>query len=165
VGREGWMAIDEEYLKHLLEVEYEHSQQAIDKFDDYRARLKGWMITATAGVATVGFSTHIPAVFWAGALMIAFFGLSELYYIDIQEDAISRNRELAKLLDLLLRSGLKPDHESYEFGLGKVFRGGRMMKIDDVKSWVLYRTFNPFLYVGLLALMIIAAVAVTVSRN
>jgi hypothetical protein len=38
---------DLDYLKHLLELEYEHSRSAIDKFDDYRARLKGWMITAT----------------------------------------------------------------------------------------------------------------------
>lgn len=159
------MAIDDGYLKHLLEVEYEHSQQAIDKFDEYRARLKGWMITATAGIATVGFSTHNPAIFWSGVLMIIFFGLSELYYIDIQEDAISRNRQLANLLDQLLKFGLNPEHEVYEFGLGKFFRGGRMLKLNRVKSWVLYRTFNPFLYGGLLALMIIASITVTVSHQ
>lgn len=97
--------MDEGYLKHLLEIEYEHSQRAIDKFDEYRARLKGWMITASAGVATVGFTVRNPAIFWAGALMILFFGLSEMYYIDIQEDAITRNRELERLLDRLLKSG------------------------------------------------------------
>lgn len=159
------MIIDEEYLKHLLEVEYEHSQQAIDKFDEYRARLKGWMITAAAGVATVGFSAHSPEIFWVGGLMIVFFGLSEMYYIDIQEDAMARNRELARLLDLLLKFGLKPEHEAYEFGLGKFFGGGRMLRLKYVKSWVLYRTFNPFLYGGLFSLMVIAAIAVTVSRR
>jgi hypothetical protein len=82
--------------------------------------------------------------------MILFFGLSELYYIDIQEDAITRNRELEVLLDQLLKSGVNSDHDAYEFGLGKVFGGGRMLKLDNVKSWVLYRTFNPFLYGGLL---------------
>lgn len=159
------MGMDEEYLKHLLEIEYEHSQQAIDKFDDYRGRLKGWMITAAAGVATVGFSTHNSAVFWSGGLMIVFFGLSEMYYIDIQEDAIARNCELARLLDQILKFGVKPEHEAYEFGLGKFFGGGRMLKMKNVKSWVLYRTFNPFLYGGLLGLMIIAAIAVTVSHK
>jgi hypothetical protein len=159
------MVIDDDYLKHLLEVEYEHSQQAIDKFDDYRGRLKKWMITAVAGVATVDFSTHSPEIFWSGTVMILFFGLSEMYYIDIQEDAMARNRELAKLLDLLLKFGLKPEHEAYEFGLGKFFRGGRSLKLRNVKSWVLYRTFNPFLYGGLLSLMIVAAIAVKISSR
>jgi hypothetical protein len=127
--------------------------------------LKGWIITAAAGVATFGFSTHSPAIFWSGGLMIIFFWLSELYYIDIQEDAIARNRELAKLLDQLLKFGLRPEHETYEFGIGKFFRGGRMLKLQNVKSWVLYRTFNPILYGGLLVLMITAAIAVTVFRK
>jgi hypothetical protein len=159
------MALDKEYLKHLLELEYEHSQRAIDKFDEYRARLKGWMITSAAGVAAVGFSVHSPAIFWAGGLMILCFGLSEMYYIDIQEDAITRNRELERLLDQLLKSGVKSEHEAYEFGLGKVFGGGRMLKLKNVRSWVLYRTFNPILYVGLLCLMIIAAITVRTSGN
>lgn len=159
------MAIDEDYLRHLLELEYEHSQVAIDKFDEYRARLKGWMITAAAGVATVGFSVHRSAIFWAGGLMIAFFALSEMYYIDIQEDVTMRNRELARLLDRLLKSGLTPEHEAYEFGLGKIFGGGRMLKLKDVRSWILYRTFNPFLYGGLFTLMIIPAIAIVISGN
>jgi|ERR1700733_1641891 len=157
--------MDEEYLKHLLEIEYEHSQRAIDKFDEYRARLKGWMITAAAGVATVGFTVRNPAIFWAGALMILFFGLSEMYYIDIQEDAITRNRELERLLEGLLKSGVGPGHEAYEFGLGKIFGGGRMLNLKDVRSWVLYRTFNPFLYGALLCLMIVAAVTVTAVKK
>jgi hypothetical protein len=159
------MAIDDDYLKHLLELEYEHSVRAIDKFDEYRARMKGWMITAAAGVATVGFSVRSPEVFWAGGLMIFFFALSELYYIDIQEDAITRSRELEKLIDHLLRSGINPEHNVYEFGLGKVFGGGRMLKIKDIKSWILYRTFNPILYCGLLSLMIAAAIALMASTG
>jgi hypothetical protein len=159
----GWMALDEEYLKHLLELEYEHSQRAIDKFDEYRARLKGWMITGAAGIAAVAFSAHNSSIFWAGALMIIFFGLSEMYYIDIQEDAIARNRELERLLDSLLKSGVKPEHEAYQFGLGKVFGGGRMLKPKNVISWMFYRTFNPFLYGSLLGLMIVAAIIVPAS--
>ena len=159
------MATDEDYLKHLLELEYEHSVRAIDKFDEYRARLKGWMITAAAGVAAVGFSVRSPEIFWAGGLMIFFFALSELYYIDIQEDAITRSRELEKLIDRLLRSGMKPEHDAYEFGLGKVFGGGRIPKMKNLKSWVLYRTFNPFLYCGLLGLMIAAATALMTGRG
>lgn len=154
--------MDEEYLKHLLEVEYEHSQQAIDKFDEYRARLKGWMITAATGVATFGFSARSAAIFWTGGLMIFFFGLSEMYFIDIQGDAEARNRELAKLLGQLLKSGPGPEHETYEFGLGKFFGGGRMLKLSDIRSWVLYRTFNPFLYGGILVLMIATAITFTV---
>ena len=158
------MAMDEEYLKHLLELEYEHSRMAIDKFDDYRARLKGWMITASAGVATVGFTVHNAVIFWAGGLMILSFGLSEMYYIDIQEDAIARNRELEKLIDQLLKAGPGPDHVAYKFGLGKVFGGGRMLKLENVKSWVLYRTFNPFLYGTLFGLMVIAAITITATK-
>jgi hypothetical protein len=135
--------MDEEYLKHLLELEYEHSQRAIDKFDEYRARLKGWMITAAAGVATVGFTVRSPEIFWAGGLMILFFGLSEMYYIDIQEDAIARNRELEKLLDRLLKSGVKPEHEAYEFGLGKVFGGGRMLKTKESQVLGIVQDLQP----------------------
>lgn len=156
--------MDEEYLKHLLELEYEHSRMAIDKFDEYRARLKGWMITAAAGVATVGFSVHNPAVFWAGALMIIAFGLSEMYYIDIQEEAVARNRELENLIDQLLKSGPGPEHAAYKFGLGKIFGGGRMLKLENVRSWALYRTFNPFLYGALFGLMFITAIVVTVTK-
>ena len=77
------MTVNEDYLKHLLELEYEHSQRSIENFDEYRARLKGWMITAAAGVATVGFSVRSSAIFWAGGLMIFFFGLSGMYYIKL----------------------------------------------------------------------------------
>jgi len=97
--------------------------------------------------------------------MIFFFALSELYYIDIQEDAIMRSRELEKLIDQLLRSGIKPEHHAYEFGLGKVFGGGRMPKVKDLRSWILYRTFNPILYCGLLGLMTTAAVALMTSTG
>lgn len=156
--------MDEEYLKHLLELEYEHSQRAIDKFDEYRARLKGWMITVAAGIASIGFTVHNAVIFWAGGLMIFFFGLSEIYYIDIQEDAIDRNRELENLIDQLLKSGPGPEHEAYKFGLGKIFGGGRMLKLKNVRSWVLYRTFNPFLYGGLFILMIAAAIVITATK-
>src|ERR1700685_2840617 len=70
------MPLDDEYLKHLLELEYEHSQRVIDKFDEYRARFKDWMITAAAGIAAVAFSSHNSSIFWAGALMVIFFGLA-----------------------------------------------------------------------------------------
>jgi hypothetical protein len=49
------------------------------------------------------------------------------------------------------------------FGLGKIFGGGRMLKLKDVLSWMLYRTFNPFLYGGLFGLMIVAALVVPSS--
>jgi hypothetical protein len=123
------------------------------------------MITATARIAAIEFTTHNPAVFWSGALMTVFFALSEMYYIDIQEDAIARSRELAKLLERLLKFGLKSEHEAYEFGLGKVFGGGHTLKLENVRSWLLYRTFNPFLYGGVLGLIIIAAIAVTISSK
>jgi hypothetical protein len=151
------MARDVEYLKHLLELEYEHSRSAIDKFDNYRATLKGWLITASAGIAAVAFSAHNSSVFWAGGLMVALFGSAELLYIDIQEDAISRNRELENLLDSLSRGAIGPEHEAYRFGLGKVFGGGRLPKLKSIYSWIGYRTFNPILYGSLFLLMLTAA--------
>jgi hypothetical protein len=151
------MARDADYLKHLLELDYEHARSAVDKFDDYRARLKGWMITASAGVAAVAFSARTSSVFWAGALMVVLFGLSELLYIDIQEDAISRSRELEGLLDSLSRGATGPEHEAYSFGLGEVFGGGRLLKLKSVRSWIGYRTFNPMLYGSLLFIMLAAA--------
>jgi hypothetical protein len=157
------MARDIDYLKHLLELEYDHSQKAIDKFDEYRARLKSWMITGAAGITAVAFSSHNPSIFWAGGLMVLFFGLSEMSYIDIQEDAIARNRELEKLLDSLSRDEVGPEHDAYQFGLGKVFGGGRMLKPKNVLSWLTYRTFNPFLYGSLLGLMIVAALVAPAS--
>ena len=54
----------------LLELEYDYSQKAIDKFDEYRARLKSWMITAAAGITAVAFSAHSSLIFGAGALMV-----------------------------------------------------------------------------------------------
>ena len=158
------MARDIDDLKHLLELEYDYSQKAIDKFDEYRARLKSWMITGAAGITAVAFSAHNSLIFWAGGLMVLFFGLSEMFYIDIQEDAIARNRELGKLLDLLSRSEIGPEHDAYQFGLGRVFFGrGRLLKSKNILTWLSYRTFNPFLYGGLLCLMILAALVAPVS--
>jgi hypothetical protein len=145
------MARDVSDLKHLLELEYAYTQQAIDKFDEYRARLKSWLITSAAGLTGVAFSSHNSSIFWAGALMVLFFGVSEMYYIDIQEDVITRNRELEKLLDLASLGEIGPEHEAYNFGLGKIFGGGRWMKPKDIARWLVYRTFNPFLYGGLFA--------------
>jgi hypothetical protein len=106
------LARDKDYLKHLLELEYGLSQEAIDKFDEYRARLKSWMITGSAGIAAVAFSSHTSSVFWAGAVMILLFGIAEMYYVDIQEDAIDRNRELDALIDSLSRGNIGPEHEN-----------------------------------------------------
>lgn len=150
------MARDQEYLKHLLELEYGLVQQSIDKFDDYRARLKSWMITGVAGIAAVAFSSGNSSVFWSGVMLVIFFGVAEMYYIDIQEDVIGRSRELDALIDSLSRGEAGPDHDQYVFGLGKVFRGGRMLNPRKVLSWMGYRTFNPFLYGGILFLMILA---------
>lgn len=136
-GWEGQMARDIDDLKHLLELEYDYSQKAIDKFDEYRARLKSWMITAAAGITAVAFSAHNSLIFWAGALMVLFFGLSEMSYVDIQEDVIARNRELEKLLDSLSRSEIGPEHDGYQFGLGKVFfRSSRVLRPKNVLTWL-----------------------------
>jgi hypothetical protein len=145
-------------LERLLELEYGYSQTAIDKFDEYRARLKGWMITSAAGIAAVAFSAHNSLLFWAGALIVLGFGVAEMAYIDIQEDAITRNRELADLLDSLSRGQAGPEHETYHFGLGKVFGGGRMLSPKKVLVWSGYRTFNPILYGGIFSLMVVAAI-------
>lgn len=51
-----------------------------------------------------------------------------MYYIDIQEDAIDRNRELDALIDSLSRGSVGPEHEEYVFGLGKIFGGGRILR-------------------------------------
>jgi hypothetical protein len=156
------MSRDRDYLKHLLELEYEHSRLAIDKFDDYRARLKGWMITASAGIAAVAYSAHTTSIFWAGGVMVVLFELSELLYIDIQEEAIARNRELVALLDSLSRDLIGPEHEAYRFGLGKVFGGGRLLRLASIRSWIGYRAFNPLLYGSLIFLMLAAALVAPV---
>src|ERR1035441_982903 len=157
------MPRDIDDLKHLLELEYDYTQTAIDKFDEYRARLKSWMITSAAGITAVAFSTHDSSIFWAGGLMVLLFGLAEMSYIDIQEDVSARNRELEKLLDSLSRAQVGPEHDAYQFGLCKVFRAGRMLKPKKVLSWLKYRTFNPFLYGGLLCLMTAAAIVAPTS--
>lgn len=145
-------------LERLLELEYGYSQTAIDKFDEYRARLKGWMITSAAGIAAVAFSAHNSLLFWTGAVIVIFFGVAEMAYIDIQEDAITRNCELGDLLDSLSRGQLGPEHQAYHFGLGRVFGGGRMLKPKKFLHWLGYRTFNPVLYGGIFGLMIAAAI-------
>ena len=89
--------------------------------------------------------------------MVMLFGLAELLYIDIQEDAITRNRELENLLDSLSRDAIGAEHEDYKFGLGRVFGGGRLLKPMKAISWIGYRTFNPILYGSLLVLMLAAA--------
>ena len=147
------MARDPEYLKHLLEIEYGLSQESIDKFDDYRARLKGWMITGAAGVTAVAVSSRTSEVFWADVLLTVFFAVSEMYYIDIQEDVMRRNRELDSLIDSMSRGELGPEHEEYVFGLGKAFGPGRWVKLRNTVKWAGYRTFSPALYLGLLILM------------
>jgi hypothetical protein len=152
------MSRNKEDLMHLLELDYSYSQQAIENFDEFRARLKSWMITAAAGISAVAFSAHSPAVFWAGALMVVFFASSEMYYIDIQEEVIARSRQLEQLIDSLSRDQMGPQHEEYRFGFGKIFRGGKIPKPRDVMHWLAYRTFNPLLYGGLLSLMILAAI-------
>ena len=79
------------------------------------------MITGAAGITAVAFSAHTSSIFWAGGLMVLFFGLAEMSYIDIQENAITRNRELEKLPDSLSRSQAGPEHDAYQFGIGEVF--------------------------------------------
>lgn len=118
----------------------------------------------TSGITAVAFSAHNSLIFWAGGLMVLFFGLSEMSYVDIQEDVMVRNRELEKLLDSLSRSEIGPEHHAYQFGLGKVFFGsGRMLRPRNALTWLSYRTFNPFLYGSLLCLMILAVFVAPVS--
>ena len=88
-----------------------------------------------------------------------------MYYIDIQEDVVARSRELDSLIDSLSRGQVGPEHDAYQFGLAKVFGGGRMLRLGNVLHWLKYRTFNPFLYGGAFSLMIAAVLIAPVSRK
>lgn len=158
------MARDIEYLKHLLELEYDYSEKAIDKFDEIRARLKGWMVTGATGVTAAAFAVRDSSVFWAGVVMVVLFAFSELSYIDIQEDVISRGRQLDELIDALSRGEVTPEHEIYRFGIAKVFGGGRLPDPKRVFGWLMYRTFNPFLYGAVFLLMVTAALVAPMPK-
>jgi hypothetical protein len=156
--------MDKEYLRHLVELEYGICQGCIVKFDDYRAQLKSWMVTGVAALTAAAFGVRSSAIFLAGILMVLMFALAEMHYIDIQDDVITRSKELEVLLGLLVREGVHADLEKYDFGIGKVFKGGRVLKPREVAHWCCYRTFNPFLYGGALMLMVLAAAFAPVGR-
>jgi hypothetical protein len=104
-----------------------------------------------------------PAI---AALLVILFGVSGLCYIDIQEDAMARNRELAELLDSLSRDELGQEHEAYRFGLGQVFgRGVGFPPLRTVRHWLGGRMFNPFLYGTVLCLMMAVALLFPLYGN
>ncbi len=156
------MSSPRDVLMEVLMVDYENCRQSIDKFDEYRARLKSWMITTTAGLVAVSFSSKEYIILWFGLAIVPLFALSEFYYLDIQEDVIERSAYLEPLIDSLRRAGPGPEHEAYKFGIRDVFGGGRRLKISKVARWALYRTFNPFLYGGLLLVILVMAILATI---
>jgi hypothetical protein len=151
------MARDSEHLRHLLELEYEYAEKAVDKFDEFRARLKSWVLTGATGITAAAFAVRDSRVFWAGVLMVILFAISELSYIDIQEDAAARSRELDALIDALSRGEPGPEHEAYRFGIGKAFDRVGLPHPQRAFRWLTYRTFNPVLYGTVFILMVLGA--------
>jgi hypothetical protein len=113
------------------------------------------MITGAAGITAAAFSVRNPSVFWAGILLVVLFAAAELYYIDIQEVVIDRNRDLDKLIDSLSRGPVKPEHNQYVFGLGKTFSKAPRRSLTEVLKWMRSRTFNSILYGGILVMMLL----------
>jgi len=148
----------------LLKVEHQQVQDKVNRYDEDRGRLKGWMITISAGLTALSLSAKQWPLLLLVLLATLLFALAELALIDIQEDVSARGAELEHLIDVLLHQGVSSEHSAYEFGIAKIFRGGGTLRWSKVKRWVLYRTFNPYMYVGLIV-MPISIMAVGVASG
>lgn len=117
------MGAEEIETSRLLELEYERLQASIDKFDELRFKIKGWSITAAGVLAALAINTRQISLLLVAALLTFFFAFMEAIYMDLQVCAIGRSNEVEGLLELARREGIGLAHESYVFGIGKVFEG------------------------------------------
>jgi hypothetical protein len=95
---------------------------SIDKFDGLRFKIKSWSITAAGVLAALAINTRRPAVLLVAVLLIFFFAFMEVLYMELEARVIDRSNEVVEgLLELARREGIVPTHDSYVFGIGKVF--------------------------------------------
>jgi non-ribosomal peptide synthetase component E (peptide arylation enzyme) len=117
------MKIDENETFRLLELEYARLQESIDKFDDNRFKIKGWSITIAGALVALGVNTNEEVqLFIVAALLVLFFAFMESLYMSMQAQVIDRSNEIEELLELARREGIVAAHDSYIFGIGKVFK-------------------------------------------
>ena len=108
-------------LLDLLKVEHQLVQDKINQYDEDRARLKGWMITISAGLTALSVTAGQWPLLLLVPLATLLFALAELTIIDVQEDVAARGAQLEDLLGALLHKGVMPEHTHYEFGMAKIF--------------------------------------------
>lgn len=105
----------------LLEVEYQRLQAGIDKFDEQRFKVKGWSITVAGALVALGINSKQVTLLAVAAPIIFFFAFMELIYLNLQVSVTRRSNEIEELIELARREGVGAAHDSYVFGIGKVF--------------------------------------------
>ena len=143
-------------------MEYDRLQASIDKYDDQRAKIKGWAITVAGALFAFGVNLGQPALVAAGALLVLFFGYLEAMTMGIQVAVIDRSNEVERLLELARREGFGAEHDAYVFGIGKVFVVPFIVR--GIPRLIRHRLHITSFYAGLTIAMVAGTVLLAVLR-
>jgi len=143
------MTANESETSRLLEVEYLRLQASIDKFDEQRFKIKGWSITVAGALAALAINTKQVSLFFVAAPVVLFFAFMELIYTNVQRSVIYRSNEVERLIDIARREGVGAAHDSYTFGMGKMFKENKF-RWREVPGLLRRRPHLTLFYLGMM---------------
>ena len=146
-----------EETKRLLELEYHKAWDKVGSLEEARHRIKGWAITATAGILALGANARRPPIILLGLLVALPMAFVESNYLVRQQAFLDRSEELEGIMEAIRRNGLCPEAQAYVFGLGATL--GRRSSGRRFRLLFSRRSSAGFLYV----ILVVATIAVAAS--
>ena len=104
--------------RELVLLDYDKTQNFIDKIDEFLFRIRNWALIAASGVIAYAVSNKNAPILIANIFIIVGFMAIELCWKSFHEDALAKGSDLEKLIDQYLLKG-KPLPTTYRFGIGE----------------------------------------------
>jgi hypothetical protein len=155
-GFGGGVNDDLEETRRLLELEYHKAWDKIASLEDARYKIKGWAITATAGILALGVNAHRTAIVLLGLLVALPMAFVEANYLARQQSFLDRSGELEIVMEAIRRKGPGPETQAYVFGLAATIN--RRLSAWRMTLMFSRRSNAGYLYIVLLIVTVAVAV-------
>jgi hypothetical protein len=147
-------------VQDLINLENTRLQEIIDKYDDQRFKTRGWALTVAGGLFAFAANGNKPILAFAGAITSILFAYLEGLVIDTEVDVLVRSSELEDLIESTRRGGVDQAHNSYLFGVGRLFSGQRFA-ISRIVTLVAARP-NVWVFYGGISLAMVAGALILI---
>lgn len=125
-------------LIEALRLDYQDTQNFIDKCDDHMFKIKNWALVTTSAVIAYSISSDKEMIVVANIFLVLVFLYRELIHKSFQDSAIKHSTDLCERIDRAIQ-GLEGDEpeSNYQFGFGR-----RLLYPSLRQCWKILRNRN-----------------------